>query len=80
MFLWSRLHGGSVSATHDYGGHRYEFLRFERAAPPAAFRNFRLHPGLILYARDETGEVQRFTWLRAVVERNGAFKIYSLKD
>jgi hypothetical protein len=80
MILWGRLHGGSVSATREYGGHRYEFLRFERYDSTVTYRNFRLHNGLVLYARDEDGQVQRFTWLRSAVERRGSFKIYSMKD
>jgi len=80
MFLWARLHGGSVAAMHEYGGHRYEFLRFDRYDSTTAYKNFKLHNGLILYARDETGQVQRFTWFRTAVERKGLFKIYSMKD
>ena len=38
------------------------------------------HGGLVLVARGDTGEIQRFTWLRAVAERKGVFKIYSMKD
>ncbi len=80
MFLWARLHGGSVAAMHEYGGHRYEFLRFERYDSTATYKNFKLHNGLVLYARDETGQIERFTWFRSAVERNGRFKIYSMKD
>lgn len=80
-FLGARLHGGSVSAAKDWGGHRYQFLRWERYDTTAVYRNFKLHNGLILYARNQDdGGVERFTWLRSVVERGGAFKIYSMKD
>lgn len=80
MFLWGRLHGGSVSAMKEYGGHRYQFVRFDRYDSTAHFRNFKLHNGLVLIAKGEDGQMQRFTWLRSAVERKGSFKIYSMKD
>lgn len=80
MFLWARLHGGSVSAMKEFGGHQYEFVRFERYDSTAHYRNFKLHNGLLLIAKDEEGQLQRFTWLRSAVERRGSFKIYSMKD
>jgi hypothetical protein len=80
MFLWARLHGGSVSAMKEYGGHQYEFVRFERYDSTAHYHNFKLHNGLLLIAKDEEGQLQRFTWLRSAVERKGSFKIYSMKD
>jgi hypothetical protein len=80
MFLWARLHGGSVSAMKEYGGHQYEFVRFERYDSTAHYRNFKLYNGLLLIAKDEGGQLQRFTWLRSAVERKGSFKIYSMKD
>jgi hypothetical protein len=80
MFLWARLHGGSVSAMKEFGGHQYEFVRFERYDSTAHYRNFKLHNGLLLIAKDEDGQLQRFTWLRSAVERRGSFKIYSMKD
>ncbi len=80
MFLWGRLHGGSVAAMRDHGGHRYEFIRFERYDTTAVYKNFKLHNGLVLFARDDEGQIQRFTFLRSAVERKGAFKIYSMKD
>jgi hypothetical protein len=80
MFLWARLHGGSVSAMNEYGGHAYEFLRFERTDSTHHFRNFNLIHGLVLVARDDEGNIQRFTWIRTAVERKGRYKIYSMKD
>jgi hypothetical protein len=73
--LAMRLMGGCRGAVSDY-----EFLRFERMKPVDRYRNFKLHAGLVLVTRDETGQIQRFTWLRAVAERRGVFKIYSTTD
>lgn len=81
MFLWARLHGGSVSAVKDWGGHRYQFLRWERYDSTAVYKNFKLHNGLVMDAKNEDDSTTaRFTWLRSVVERKGSFKIYSMKD
>ena len=79
MFLWARLHGGSVQAMNEHGGH-YEFLRFDRYDTTAVYRNFKLYNGLVLVARDDQGQLQEFRWLRSAVERKGSFKIYSMRD
>jgi len=80
LFLFGRLHGGAVGALRDYGGHHYDFLRWDRYDSTTAYKNFKLHNGLVLFAKDDAGQVQRLTFLRSVVERKGAFKIYSMKD
>jgi hypothetical protein len=77
--LYARLHAGCSQAVRDNGGHWYEFVRFESDSI-ARFRNFRLHSGLVLVAKDDVGGIQRWTWLRAVAERKGSFKIYSTND
>lgn len=81
--LFARLHGGSVSAVNDYGGRYYEFLHWEHTAHPDTivhYKNFKLHNHMILVARDDQGEIQRFRWLRSVAERKGVYKIYSMQD
>ena len=80
MALFARLNGGCRGAIGDFGGRPYEFLRFERSETTACYRNFKLHNGLILVARIEGGDIERFAWLRSVAERKGAFKIYSVRD
>lgn len=78
--LAGRLNGGSVAATRDLGGEWYEFQRIERTAPSMRYRNFLMHNGLVIVAKDGQGTVHRFTFVRSVVERKGRFKLYSLKD
>ena len=78
--LWGRLNGGSVSATRELGSHVYTLLRVERTAATRQFRNFRLHEGLVLVVKDDEGREQRFDWIRAVAERQGRYKIYSMRD
>lgn len=80
MFLWARLHGGSVAAMQECGGHLYQFIRFDRYDSTMHYKNFNMHNGLVLVAKDDEGNVQEFHWLRSVVERKGRFKIYSMKD
>jgi hypothetical protein len=83
FILQGRLHGGTVSAIGDWGGHYYAFLRWEQAPHPdtlVRFKNFKLHNHMVLVARDDQGEVQRFRWLRSIAERKGVYKIYSMQD
>jgi hypothetical protein len=80
LFLYGRLHQGSAIAIREHGGHAYQFVRFDRSDSTTHYKNFKLHNGLILVARDESGATQQFTWLRSVAERKGRFKIYSLSD
>jgi hypothetical protein len=79
LFLYARVHAGCAHAARDWGGHVYHFVRFESESTQV-FKNFKLHSGLTLVARDEFGQLQRMTWLRGVIERKGAFKIYSTDD
>ena len=74
-----RLRSGCISAIHDWGGHHYDFMRFE-VDSVMRYRNFKMHSRMTLVARDDEGRLQRMTWLRAAVERGGRFKLYSLKD
>jgi len=78
--LWGRLNGGSVSATREFGGHAYTFQRIERTAHTVDYRNFKLHNGVTIVARDDAGVVRKFTFIRSVAERRGRFKIYSMSD
>ena len=84
MTLHSRLVSGTRDATADYGGRDYQFLRWERAAATpdtlTAYKNFKLHNGLLLVARRDDGEIERMHWLRSIAERKGRFKIYSTND
>jgi len=83
LVLFSRLHGGSVAAVTDYGGHYYEFVRWEHTSHPdtlVRYKNFKLHNHMVLVARDDQGEIQRFQWLRSIAERKGVYKIYSVTD
>ena len=80
MFLEARLHGGASSALRDYGGKHWTFVRFERYDTTAVFKNFKLHKGLVMWAKDEAGNLERMTWFRVAAERKGRFKIYSVKD
>ncbi len=78
--LYGRLNGGSVAAARDFEGHYYEFLRIERTADTKQYRNFRLHNGITIVAKDDEGKVHNFTFIRSIAERKGRFKIYSMRD
>ena len=78
--LWGRLNGGSVSATREFGGHDYTILGVEPTAATVLYKNFKLHNGITIVAKDDVGAVRRFTFIRSIAERKGRFKIYSLAD
>lgn len=78
--LGMRLLSGTNDALGEFGGHYWQFLRFERSDSIAVYRNFRLHNGLVLVVRNERGETERWGWLRSVAERRGRYKIYSVRD
>jgi len=80
LFLYGRLHQGSAIAIREHGGHAYQFVRFDRYDSTKTYKNFKLHNGLILVARDDSGKMEEFHWLRSVAERKGRFKIYSMSD
>ncbi len=77
--LQGRLNGGSVAFARDFGGHVYTLLAVESSGVKA-FRNFRLHDGIVLVAKDDEGKTHRFPFIRSVAERKGRFKIYSMAD
>ena len=78
--LYGRLNGGSVAASRDLSGHVYTFLKIERTADTKVYRNFKLHNGITIVAKDDTGAIQRFTFIRSIAERKGRFKLYSMRD
>lgn len=77
--LYGRLNGGSLAAVREYGGHVYTLSRVETTSI-TPYRNFKLHNGVTLVAKDDTGREVRFTGVRAIAERRGRFKIYSMSD
>jgi len=79
-FLYARLRSGGLHAIRDYGGHPYQFLRFEPVDSTGAYKNFKLLSGLTMVVKDDQGQVQKWRWLRAVAERKGRYKIYSTED
>lgn len=78
--LTMRLQSGCSDAVGEFGGHYWQFLRFERADTTAKYKNFKLHNGLVMVVKNEQGETEKHGWLRSVVERKGRFKIYSVRD
>ena len=78
--LTMRLQSGCSDAVGEFGGHYWQFLRFERSDTTAKYKNFKLHNGLVMVVKNERGETEKHGWLRSVVERKGRFKIYSVRD
>lgn len=78
--LGMRLQSGCSDAVGEYGGHYWQFLRFERGDSTMRYANFALHNGLVLVVKNERGEIEKHGWLRSAIERRGRFKIYSVRD
>ena len=77
--LQGRLNGGSIAFTRDFGGHVYTLLKVETSAT-TNYKNFKLHNGIVIVAKDDEGKTHRFPFIRSVAERKGRFKIYSMAD
>uniref|UniRef100_A0A832I1Y2 Uncharacterized protein n=1 Tax=Eiseniibacteriota bacterium TaxID=2212470 RepID=A0A832I1Y2_UNCEI len=78
--LHRRNEGGISRGLGEWGDRPLRFVRWERADTVAKYKNFKLHGGLTLVATDGDGREERLDFVRAVVERRGRFKLYSLKD
>lgn len=78
--LAGRLNGGSTAFARDFGGHVYTFVAIERTAQTVVYKNFKLHNGITLVAKDDEGKTHRFPFIRSIAERKGRFKIYSMTD
>lgn len=77
--LAQRLISGCSGAVGEYGGKRFEFLRFE-VDSVGRYKNFKLHMRLRLIVRDDQGQAITMRWVRSVAERKGRYKIYSTDD
>ena len=77
--LNGRLTGGSVAFARDHGGHVYTLLKVE-SSDAKVYKNFKLHNGIVLVAKDDEGKTHRFPFIRSIAERKGRFKIYSMAD
>ncbi len=79
-FLERRNLGGVSRLLGDWQGRALTLVRIERAGPAERYRNFRLHRGLTIVAREAGGREVRIDDLRTVAERKGVYKIYSMRD
>jgi hypothetical protein len=77
--LHGRLNGGSIASIREFGGHHYTLLRVETTAV-VPYKNFKLHNGITIVARDDEGREVRYAAVRSVAERRGRFKLYSMFD
>src|SRR5262245_18361225 len=63
-----RLQTGCSGAVNDNIGRYLQFVRFESADTTMRFKNFKIHRGLTLIARNDEGIEERMTWLRSGAE------------
>lgn len=78
--LYPRLHAGCSHAVRDFGGQGYTFVRFEQPDSTLAYTNFTMHSKLAMVVKSPDGAEHVWHWLRAVVGRQGRWKIYSTED
>ena len=77
--LWGHLNGGSIQAVREAEGHDYTLVDIHKART-REYRNFKLHEGITVTARDNEGALVTFSFIRAIAERKGRFRIYSMRD
>ena len=80
LLLANRNTGGIARALQDHAGRHLRFVRWERGEPVDVYRNFRLHSKLTLVVLNDEGLEERVDVVRAIAERRGMFKLYSMKD
>ena len=79
LFQLARLHAGCSHAVRDHGGHVYEFVGFISDSV-AHYKNFTLYSRVQMNVRNDENQAQTWTWIKAIAERKGRFKIYSTED
>lgn len=70
---------GASRAISTHGGRPLAFVRV-RAASRERYRNFTLHRGFVIEAREESGEIVTLPFAPSVVERKGRYKVLMFKD
>lgn len=70
---------GASRAISTHGGRPLALVRV-RAASRERFRNFTLHRGFVIEAREESGEIVALPFAPSVVERKGRYKVLMYKD
>ncbi len=78
--LSMRLSSGIAGALSEYGAAQLTFERVTATLGVKEYRNFRLHRGIVIAARDSSGVPVELRFVRAVAERKGRYKIYSTDD
>lgn len=81
---WQASSANSMAGTSrgvgQYGARNLEFLRVE-STPPTTYKNFSLHRGVQILARDPaTGREERVHFAPTFVERHGRYKVLLYKD
>ena len=81
--LWENLslktQKGFLKLMGNYAGKNYQFVSVRFSQDDEIYSTFRLHQGTILTLRDSLKNEIEITWLGSVAERNGIFKILSIK-
>ena len=80
-YVWGDLHQKSTNARRRlidrHGGKHYELLAVEFAGDPTEYETYRVHRETMLTVRNESGEEDTLALFGSILERDGAFKLFS---
>jgi hypothetical protein len=75
--LQSKSRVGFQAILAEYGGRRLQFVRLEYQGETSQHRTFLVRRDAVVVAREGSGHEQRLRLFGSVVERGGAFKVFS---
>ena len=80
-YVWGDLHQKSTNARRRlidrHGGKHYELLAVEFAGDTTEYETYRVHRETMLTVRNESGEEDTLALFGSILERDGAFKLFS---
>ena len=80
-YVWGDLHQKSTNARlrliDRHGGRHYDLLGVEFDGETTTYETYRVHRETVLTVRDETGEEVTLALFGSILERDGAFKLFS---
>ena len=80
-YVWGDLHQKSTNAMrrliNGHGGKRYALVDLAFAGETTPYENYRVHRETLLTVRDDAGEQHELALFGSILERDGAFKLFS---
>jgi len=80
-YVWGDLHQKSNNAMRRlidrHGGKRYALVALAFGGETTPYETYRVHRETVLTVRDEAGEEEELALFGSILERDGAFKLFS---